>query len=452
MSCSSYTVPENRDGTLIHDQLTGVATYPLFLDRLGNALARRSRDKRPLAVLVVALDEFSLDERTVVPLVDDLLLLEASTRLRKCVRDCDLVARFGAFDFAILLEDAEGTAAETVARRIVDEHMHPLRLFDQDFNLRIRVGVTVAHAHETPEVLLTTAQLAMRAALKRGDVRHVVSGLERIAAPGIPLVLRHDLVWAIQRGELEIDYQPIINLADGTVSGFEALLRWNHPALGRLKASEFLDLAEESGLILSIGGWVLRTACSQVAAWRRTHGRDYTVSINVSALQFKDPRLIAKVSAALVASDLVPQALALEFTECITVEDPESAVEVIRSLKEIGVVLCMDNFGAGVSFLSALRQLHLDVLKIDRSLTADLANDSDAVAFLSSVVGLGHSLGLRVVAEGIESVSQLETIRSIGCDQSQGSLWRIPASPQDVSLWLDSLGEIDTVVGAWSNA
>ena len=247
--------------------------------------------------------------------------------------------------------------------------------------------------------------------------------------------LRTDLEWALSREELVIHYQPVMEVPTGVVQGFEALLRWNHPKRGLLGPDEFIDLAEDSGLIVSIGGWVLRRACEQATAWRRLTGRPLTMAVNVSARQLQDPGLVGEIGIALAEAGLDPGALVLEITESATVDDTEGVIARLEELKALGVGLAIDDFGTGYSSLSYLRRFPVDQLKIDRSFVAGVATNTEDRAIAASVIGLGHALGIHVVAEGVETVDQLEWLSEMDCDLAQGYNWLRPADAGAVTVW-----------------
>jgi diguanylate cyclase (GGDEF)-like protein len=425
----------------LHDPLTGLANRALFVDRVDNALARRARDQRPLAILFLDLDDFKLINDTSGHAVGDQLLKQTGDRLEKCVRPSDLVARFGGDEFALLLEDADDAAAETIARRIIAQFVHPYRILDQDVFARASVGVAITRGSETADELLSGADTAMYVSKLRGKARYGFFEAEMRQAAVDRSELRTDLEWSVKRSELTIDYQPIVDLPGGTLSGFEALVRWEHPTRGRLGPDQFINLAEESGMIICLGDWVLRNACKQVAEWRRLFSRELTIAVNMSTRQLQDPGLISKITAALAASNLSADALVLEITESATVEDTERAIEVLDSLKALGVGLAIDDFGTGYSSLSYLRRFPVDQLKIDQSFVSEVVTNSEDRAIVSSVINLGHSLGLSVVAEGVETVDQLVKLCEMGCDQAQGYKWRRPSDADEVSAWLESLDD-----------
>jgi EAL domain-containing protein (putative c-di-GMP-specific phosphodiesterase class I) len=248
--------------------------------------------------------------------------------------------------------------------------------------------------------------------------------------------LRSDLEWAVQRDELFVHYQPVMDLTTGNVRGFEALLRWRHPRRGLLNPGEFIELAEQSGLIVPIGGWVLRHACRQTQMWRLAHGRDLTIAVNVSARQLLDAGLVDEIAAALGESGLDPGALVLEITESATVTDTEGVIALLEELKTLGVGLAIDDFGTGYSSLSYLRRFPVDQLKVDRSFVDGVATNAEDRAIVVSVIDLAHALGINVVAEGVETEEQLDELSAMGCDLAQGFNWREPATAAVMDEWL----------------
>jgi diguanylate cyclase (GGDEF)-like protein/PAS domain S-box-containing protein len=427
-----------------HDALTGLANRALFADRVDNALARRARERRPLTVAFLDLDDFKSINDTLGHGAGDLLLRGVAERLHECVRPGDTVARFGGDEFALLLENADGYAAEAIAERIIAALSQPFHVVDHDVYARASIGLAVAHGTEVADDLLSGADAAMYVAKARGKARYEVfeSQMRDLAVERSGL--RTDLEWALPRNELDIHYQPVVDIATGALRGFEALVRWNHPKRGLLGPDEFIELAEESGLIVSIGAWVLRHACQQAEAWRRAEGLDLAIAVNVSARQLQDPGLVGEIATALQESGLDPGALVIEITESATVEDTARVIVRLEELKGLGVSLAIDDFGTGYSSLSHLRRFPVDQLKVDRSFVAGVATSEEDLAIVASVVNLGHALGLSVVGEGVETVVQLEKLSEVGCDLAQGFNWLRPADATDVSSWLSVLNAPST--------
>ncbi len=422
-----------------HDPLTGLPNRLLFADRVDIALHRHVAEQRPTAILFLDLDDFKSINDTLGHAAGDLLLKGVGERLEDCVRPGDTVARFGGDEFAVLLEGADRETAEVVAKRIIRELAAPFAIVDKEVYARASVGLALAHGTESTDALLSGADTAMYVAKARGKSRYELFEPEmRDKAVGRS-GLRTDLEWALQRGELTVHYQPVVDVAGGAVRGFEALVRWDHPIRGQLGPNVFIEQAEESGMIVSIGCWVLSQACEQGEAWRRDTGMDLTMAVNVSARQLQDPGLVGDIAAALLDSGLPPSLLVLEITESATVDNTEGIITRLEELKALGVGLAIDDFGTGYSSLSHLRRFPVDQLKVDRSFVAGVAVSNEDLAIVASVINLAHALGIQVVAEGVETVDQLEKLCEMGCDLAQGYNWLRPMAAADVGTWLDRL-------------
>jgi diguanylate cyclase (GGDEF)-like protein/PAS domain S-box-containing protein len=429
---------ELRDRAL-HDPLTGLANRTLFIERIDEALSQRQQHDQPLAVVFLDLDDFKLINDSLGHVVGDLLLERTAERLEMCVRPEDTVARFGGDEFALLLENADRSTAEIIVKRIIAQVERPYQILDHEVLSRASVGVAVSEGSETAEELVIGADVAMYVAKSRGKSRYEVFEPSMRDASVERLQLRTDLEWAALRDELVVHYQPIVDLPDCTVRGFEALVRWKHPSRGMLEPDQWIGLAEDSGMIVPVGAWVLHSACNEAVKWQRSRSRQLAIGVNVSARQLQGPELLSEIASALAESGLRPSSLILEITESATVEDTEGLIARLESFKALGVTLSIDDFGTGYSSLSYLRRLPVDFLKVDRSFVAELATNSEDLAIVSSVVNLAHSLGLQVVAEGVESDEQKQKLCDMGCDLAQGFRWQRPADSGHVNEWLDSL-------------
>ncbi len=420
---------EQLEHQAFHDALTGLPNRPLFLDRLRQALARAERRENSVAVLFMDLDGFKRINDSLGHEVGDRLLVAVAGRLGAGVRLADTVARFGGDEFVILLEDiASAGEAIRAAERIAEELRAPFVLAGEEVTVTTSVGIALnATGRDRPEDLLRDADSAMYEAKKKGKARYEVfdpSMNERAVAR---LRLENDLRRALERDEFAVHYQPEVSLESGEVIGAEALVRWKHPARGLVYPEEFVPLAEETGLIVPIGWRVLREACRQARRWQdqRASASLPKMSVNLSARQLTHPGLVEDVAGVLRASRLEARDLILEVTESGLMGDVETSVAILRRLKDLGVRIAVDDFGKGYSSLYYLKCLPIDILKADRSFVGGLGTDGKDEGIVRVVIELAHTLGLEVVAEGVESGEQLEHLREVGCDLAQGFyFWR----------------------------
>jgi diguanylate cyclase (GGDEF)-like protein/PAS domain S-box-containing protein len=424
-----------------HDVLTQLSNRRLFTDRLEHALAQSRRHHRPIAVLFLDLDGFKAVNDSLGHEYGDRVLVEVAERLRTCVRHADTVARLGGDEFAILLEELAGEAeANTVAERVCDALRRPFDLGDREVFLAGSVGIARSHtASESAEDLLRDADLAMYQAKgdRDGSYRWFEPSMHRAVVQR--LELDADLRRALERDELFLQYQPIVELSSGRVVGAEALLRWRHPQRGLLGPTEFVPLAERNGLVVDIGAWVVGEACRQLRGWQVAHDDpSLSMSVNVSGRQLHHGEVIGAVARALRDSGVEPSSVVLEMTESVLVTHDDEALTHLDDLKELGVRLAVDDFGTGYSALSYLHRLPVDVIKIDKYFIDRLTCDSDSSGLAASIVAMGESLDLLTVAEGVEAEHQLAALRRLGCDLAQGFLL---SRPLDVDAFERLLGE-----------
>lgn len=405
-----------------HDPLTELPNRACFLDRVGRALAATERPGGPPAVLFLDLDRFKVVNDSLGHAAGDRLLVQVADRLRGCVRPGDTVARLGGDEFTVLLDGVAHTAAaEAAAAQVVTAMRTPFAVGDRDLAVTASIGIAVAAPGQTdPADLLRDADVALYRAKERGTARWVVFEPAMGAALRERAELEADLGQAPDRDELWLAYQPVVDLATGAVVGVEALVRWQHPQWGLLQPGQFIPLAEETGQVERIGRWVLAKACRQARVWQDRLADPPVVAVNLSTQQFRRPDLVEVVAFMLRETGLDPRLLKLEITESAVAADAETAVTTLRRLKALGVGLAIDDFGTGYSSLNYLRHFPVDALKIDRSFVAGLGQDDGDEAIVAAIIGLAHTLGLQVVAEGIETTAQVSLLRVMGCEQGQG--------------------------------
>ena len=412
-----------------YDTLTGLPNRALLSERLGRAIVRARRQETRVAVLFLDLDRFKDINDSLGHAAGDRLLKAAATRLQSTLSAADTVARLGGDEFTVVLEDVESLiAVERMAREILMAFSTPLEVDERhDVSITPSLGISLYPDHAlVPTDLLKFADTAMYQAKAEGrntyQIYNETMDTEARRRASIIASLRK----ALDRGEFHLMYQPRMSLADGGITGVEALLRWRSPELGEISPSVFVPLAEESGLILAIGEWVLREACQRLKSWREQGLLDISVGINVSVLQLLRGNLADYLKSVLAATDLPAERIELEVTESMVMQNAAQATAVLNELRKIGVSLAIDDFGTGYSSLVYLKRLPIDTLKIDKEFIDDLTRDPDDEAITSTIITMGHSLGLTVIAEGVETELQLNFLRDHGCDEIQGHWLSLP--------------------------
>ncbi|MFY0537291.1 putative bifunctional diguanylate cyclase/phosphodiesterase [Nannocystis pusilla] len=413
----------------LHDPLTRLPNRQAFMEKLESALQGVRQGRAAFAVLCLDLDRFKNVNDSLGHSTGDRLLISVARLLLDCVGPDDLLARLSGDEFGVLLPNVQDASdAIRVADRILGQLKQPLALRDQEVYTSISVGITwSALGYERTEDILRDADTAMHRAKRRGKSRYELFDADMHAEAVAQLTLESDLRRAIERGEFEVYYQPVIDLVSGQISGFEALLRWNHPTRGLVLPGEFIGCAEETGLIIPIGEWVLREACGQMQRWhaKYPHREALSISVNLSGKQFAQPALIAK---ALHESMLVPSSLKLEITESVIMEDPKTASELIEQLRLEQVHSYVDDFGTGYSSLSYLHRFPMSALKIDRSFISNIGPDGENAEIVRTIVTLAHNLGMSVIAEGVETRAQLDLLAEMGCEFGQGYYFSRPVN------------------------
>jgi diguanylate cyclase (GGDEF)-like protein len=420
-----------------HDHLTGLANRALLKEKVAQAMAA-SQGERSLAILFIDLDNFKVVNDAHGHSLGDEILKAFASSLQRIVPANGVAVRLGGDEFIVLLTELEDPVLEATecARRVLAELSRPIIREPREITVGASIGISVAKSTTSIDALLMQADAAMYAAKEGGRRNYSFYADSMDRGAGQRLRIEEELRKALQLGQLDLAYQPKVDLRTGTPVGVEALLRWSHPELGIVPPEVFIPVAEASGLILEIGEWVLRQACEQVHSWRIDGHGVVPMAVNVSALQFAGTTFVDQVANALLRAQIPAASLELELTESMILDRPDLAVIKMKKLKELGVSLALDDFGTGYSNLHYLTKFPLDVLKVDRSFTSDLPNNPDAVSVAKAILTLGESLGLQVVAEGVETREQADFLRRAGCCIGQGYLFSRPLTKHQCSEWL----------------
>jgi diguanylate cyclase (GGDEF)-like protein/PAS domain S-box-containing protein len=414
-----------------HDVLTGLPNRLLMQDRLHQAIIQARRGGGVVALMFIDLDRFKTVNDSFGRVIGDALLKQVAERLRNCLRDTDTVARLGGDEFIIMIPDAATShVVGEVAQRVLSEFSRPFADGEQEMYVSASIGISLfPRDGSDPDELVKHADRAMYSAKDSGRnmYRYFTEDLNHEVREKV--MLESGLRRAIDRGELRLFYQPTIDLHTKQVIGCESLVRWQHPSLGLISPAKFIPVAEESDLIFRLGVWVLRAAFRQLHAWQQA-GLALRVAVNVSARQFRDPKLADLVVAVMADSHVDPRLVEIELTETAIMQDARASISALERLKSQGVSISIDDFGTGYSSLSYLKRLPLVTLKIDQSFVRDIATDSNDAAIVRAIIGLARSLGIKVLAEGVEDDTQLSFLNNYGCNYAQGFLFGTPVVPE----------------------
>ena len=417
-----------------HDALTGLPNRRLLELRLRQALHDAREQSGCVAVMFMDLDRFKTINDSLGHVVGDRLLQGVATRVHQCMRRPDTVARLGGDEFVMLLPGLSGAGdAALVASHLIDEVAKPYEIDNLELRVTPSVGISLFPDHgDMPDVLIGKASAAMYQAKAQGRRSYLFFSGQTDASSSQRLLLENDLHRAIERGEFVLHYQPRYDLASGMLCACEALLRWQHPTRGAISPSEFVPLAEESGLVVPIGEWVLREACQQLQRWHAKGLDVCPISVNISARQFRSLELLSMIRSVLDETGVDPRLLEVEITETTLMHNTEETLSILGQLHALGIKISVDDFGTGYSSLAYLKRFPVDLLKIDRSFVHDLVVDADDAIIVSAIIGLARSLQLRVVAEGVETPEQVDFLKRRGCDEVQGFLFSKPLPPGQI--------------------
>ena len=414
-----------------HDPLTGLPNRALFLDRVNRVILRNRRDTTKIfAVVYLNLQGFQIVHNSLGPSAEDRLLIEVSRRILMRVRSADTLARLDGEDFVLLLDNLKSDDDATrVVERVRQEFLVPFSLDNQDIFLTAILGITLSMTgYDNAEHVLRDAKTAVNRAQALGRSGFAIFDQVMHDQAMTRLKLETDLRQALERNEFRLHYQPIVELATGQVTGFEALIRWQHPEQGLMAPHAFLTVAGEIRLLPSIGEWSCQEACGQLRDWQNRFSKHIplTMSVNLSTEQFSDASLVVKLQELVRSTGIEPGSLKIEITESEIMEDPKAVSEILYQLKKLGIDACLDDFGTGYSSLSYLQQLPITFIKIDQSFVRRLGGEDDALAIVKTIVVLSHQLGRKVIAEGVETPEHLNILKSLGCEYAQGYFFSKP--------------------------
>ena len=421
-----------------HDELTGLANRTLLVDRFTQTSSRALRSGHQLALLVLDLDRFKNINDTLGHSTGDKVLIEISNRLTDQARGGETITRYGGDEFVVLLSDVQDSSTTAfAAQRILDIISEPIEVEGRTLHVTCSLGVAMwpDNGKDLPS-LLSHADAAMYNAKEHGRDRFQFFTDELNAQNQKRMVMESDLHKAIENKEFELYYQPQININNGHIFGTEALIRWNHPQQGLIPPTQFIPLAEETGMILAIGQWVMETACQQAIIWDQKGYHDLLMSINVSVRQLEEPDFDMLLRQILKKTGLKAESLELEITETTMMQDPENMIKILALLKQVGVRLALDDFGTGHSSLSYLQRFSFDKLKIDRSFINDVSESEDAAAIAKTIGAMAKSLHLEIIAEGVETQQQIDFLIECGCDQAQGFFYSQAVTSSEFEILL----------------
>lgn len=421
-----------------HDALTGLANRNLLHDRLNMAIAHAIRYGHSVSVVFVDLDRFKLVNDSLGHKAGDMFLLTIAERLQSTVREADTVARLGGDEFVLLLPEAvDNSLSANSVQRIMEVISQPILIGEKEFSVNCSIGIAIyPRDGDTSGLLIERADMAMYRAkeIGRNNFQFFTAAMNERLVERLRIV--DALRDALERREFVLHFQPQVDLRSGRIVGAEALIRWQHPELGMISPARFIPLAEETGLIVPIGEWVVRTACEQNMAWQRAGYGNLRMAVNLSMRQFAQPDLVQSIATVLTETGLEPHRLEIELTEGLVMTDVENAVGILRDLKALGVQLAIDDFGTGYSSLSYLKRFPIDVLKIDQSFVHDIADSPEHATIVLSIISLAHNLRLRVIAEGVETDAQLAYLKKHDCDEMQGFYFSRPLPPGEFACLL----------------